>query len=196
MDKAARLNAYFEKDQPFRDGIARLRKIALGCGMEERVKWNAPVYCIENKNVVGILAFKNHFGLWFFNGAYLSDPLSVLENAQEGKTKAMRHWKFTAARDIPEEEVREYIREAIENSKNGIGLKPAKPKKRELPAVLRAALDTSAELRKQFSHLPFYKQNEYAEYIGDAKQEATRLRRLAKIRPLIQAGKGLNDQYR
>ncbi|WP_445381645.1 YdeI/OmpD-associated family protein [Robiginitalea sp. IMCC43444] len=196
MDKAARLNAYFEKEQPFRDGIARLREIALQCGMEERLKWNAPVYCVENKNVLGILAFKNHFGLWFFDGAFLSDPLSVLENAQQGKTKGMRHWKFYEPGNIPIEMVRQYIEEAIANAIKGIGLKPAKPKKTEIPAGLYKALQASPELQKAFDGLTLYKQNEYAEYIASAKQEATKQRRLQKILPMIAAGKGLNDKYR
>ena len=196
MDNTARLKAYFEKEQPFRDGIARLREIALECGMEEHLKWNAPVYCIENKNIVGILAFKNHFGLWFFDGAFLSDPLSVLENAQQGKTKGMRHWKFYEPENIPGEMVRQYISEAIANAEKGIGLKPTKPKKREIPEGLLKALQAAPEMQKAFEGLTPYKQNEYAEYIASAKQEGTKARRLQKILPMIQAGMGLNDQYR
>ncbi len=94
MDKKARLEAYFEKDGPFRESIQKLREVALGTSMAETLKWNAPVYCLDGKNVLGILAFKNHFGLWFYQGVFMKDPLGVLENAQEGKTRYMRHWKF------------------------------------------------------------------------------------------------------
>ena len=40
------------------------------------------------------------------------------------------------------------------------------------------------------------RQGEYKEYIGTAKREDTRARRLAKIVPMILAGTGLNDAYK
>jgi uncharacterized protein YdeI (YjbR/CyaY-like superfamily) len=40
------------------------------------------------------------------------------------------------------------------------------------------------------------KQREYAEYIAEAKQAATKERRLEKILPMIAAGGGLNDKYK
>jgi uncharacterized protein YdeI (YjbR/CyaY-like superfamily) len=45
--------------------------------------------------VVGIGSFKSYFGLWFHQGALLSDDENVLINAQEGKTKALRQWRHS-----------------------------------------------------------------------------------------------------
>jgi uncharacterized protein YdeI (YjbR/CyaY-like superfamily) len=39
---------------------------------------------------VGIGGFKSYFGLWFHQGALLTDKAGVLINAQEGRTKALR----------------------------------------------------------------------------------------------------------
>ena len=63
--------------------------------MEAVTKWGKPTYMHAGRNVAMAAGFKHHCGLWFFDGALLSDPLQVLENAQEGKTQAMRHWKFS-----------------------------------------------------------------------------------------------------
>jgi uncharacterized protein YdeI (YjbR/CyaY-like superfamily) len=63
MDKKVRVKAYFDTDRPFKKGIGQLREIALQNGLEETLKWNAPVYCLKGKNVKGIMAFKNHFGI-------------------------------------------------------------------------------------------------------------------------------------
>jgi len=38
--------------------------------------------------------------------------------------------------------------------------------------------------------------NEYIEYISDARQEATKLRRIEKIIPMVLDLKGLNDKYK
>ena len=188
---------YFEKEHPYQNGIKLLREIALSTELEETVKWGAPVYTIQNKNVLGIMAFKSHFGLWFFNGVFLSDPENVLENAQEGKTKAMRHWKFTSAEGLDKSLIREYIQEAIENQKRGFTVKPErKTKEVVMPELLKEALTGKVALMEQFEGLSAYKQREYCEYIDTAKQEKTKLSRLEKILPMIKEGIGMNDKYR
>ena len=194
MSKA---DSYFEKEQPYKLEIAVLREIALSTELEETVKWGAPVYTVNNKNVMGIMAFKSHFGLWFFNGVYMSDPENVLENAQEGKTKAMRHWKFYSGDAIDKSLVREYMLEAIENQKRGLELKPERKKtETSIPELLKNALDANSELKSNFEGLTPYKQREYCEYIGTAKQEKTKTTRLEKILPMIAEGIGMNDKYR
>ena len=94
MDRSEKLETYYEKEHPFKKGIAFLRELALKTKAKEDFKWSIPVYTLNGKNVFGICKFNNHFGVWFFNGVFLKDPKKVLENAQEGKTKGMRHWKF------------------------------------------------------------------------------------------------------
>ena len=69
-------------------------------GLEETVKWGGPVYVADGKNIVGLGAFKSYFALWFFQGALLADQEKVLVNAQEGRTKALRQWRFENKREI------------------------------------------------------------------------------------------------
>lgn len=143
------------------------------------------------------MAFQNHFGLWFLNGSHLKDANNVLENAQENKTKFMRHWKFSNISEANKILVEQYIREAIENERNDIFIKPRKAKKKlEIPVQLLNALNNNNILKEKFESLTPYKQKEYVEYISNAKQEKTKLTRLAKSIDLISNNKGLNDQYR
>lgn len=197
MDKQEKIDIFFNETHLFKKGVAQLRTLALACGMTETYKWNFPIYMVNEKNIIAINKFKNHFGIWFFNGVFLSDPEKVLENAQEGKTMAMRHWKFSSAGDIDEKLVTAYIKEAIENQKKGLQLKvEKKPKtKIEIPAHLSIALENNVDIKDAFNKLTYSKQKDYAEYITTAKQEKTKLSRLEKIVPLILAGKGLNDIY-
>lgn len=191
-----KIDAYYTKEQPFKEGIGLLRKLALKTTLTETFKWGSPVYTIDNKNVLGILAFKNHFGIWFFQGVFLSDPKKVLVNAQEGKTKAMRHWKFNDINEIEEETVLSYFQEAISNQKKGKVYLPKKESNTNLPPLLKEALENNALLKSNFSQLAPYKQKEYREYIRDAKQEKTKRGRLEKCIPLILKGKGLHDKFR
>jgi len=100
MPRAATVNDYIDAHPDWADTLTRLREILNATELEETIKWGAPCYTADNKNIVGLAAFKNHVGLWFHQGALLSDPEGVLTNAQEGKTKAMRHWRITTSKDI------------------------------------------------------------------------------------------------
>ncbi|MEP5913912.1 MAG: YdeI/OmpD-associated family protein, partial [Flavobacteriaceae bacterium] len=163
----------------------------------EDYKWNIPVYTVGGKNVFGICRFKNHFGVWFYNGVFLKDPKKVLRNAQEGKTKAMRHWYFSSEKDIDTVAVLAYMVEAIENQENGVEMVVAKNTKNiKPPALLQTKLTQSDALKVSFDALSPYKQKEYCDYINEAKQEKTKIKRLEKIIPMIKKGTGLNDAYK
>lgn len=198
MEKAEKVEQYFSEEHQFKKAIGDLRELALKTKMEETFKWMFPTYTIDDKNVIAICKFKNHFGIWFFNGVFLSDPQNVLENAQEGKTMAMRHWKFNIENEIDNAKVLGYINEAIENERRGLKLMPKKkaPIKIVVPEELKAALNANATAKKAFGKLSPYNRKEYSEFISNAKQEKTKVARLQKIIPMIAEGKGLNDKYR
>ncbi|MEB8329715.1 DUF1801 domain-containing protein [Flavobacteriaceae bacterium KMM 6897] len=196
MDTAEKIEAFYDKEHPFKDGIALLRSLAKQTELTETLKWGAPIYTIDNKNVLGIIAFKEYFGLWFFNGVFLTDPNRVLENAQEGKTKAMRHWKFSSIEKVDKKAVLQYMEEAISNQKKGKVLQKEKSNTLKIPLLLKEALEKDLEANRQFRLLTPYKQREYFEYISTAKQEKTKLSRLEKSLPLILKGIGLHDKYR
>ena len=191
-----KVEAFYSKEGPFREGLALLRKTALKTRLEEDYKWNSPVYTLNGKNVFGITAFSSHFGIWFFNGVYLKDPKKVLENAQEGKTKAMRHWKFTTLEEVEPETVLSYMTEALENQQKGRVWTPDGKMVTKVPELLKSKLEQDAELKKAFEQFSTYKRREFCEYIETAKQEATRIKRLDKILPMILDGGSLNDRYR
>ncbi len=65
-----------------------------------------------------------------------------------------------------------------------------------VPADLQAALRKRKRAHAGFEKLTPGKQREYAEYVASAKQHATKLKRVDKILPMIEAGVGLNDKYR
>ncbi|WP_299157644.1 DUF1801 domain-containing protein [uncultured Tenacibaculum sp.] len=174
-----------------------LRSVLLELPLEEAIKWSAPVYTYKNKNILGLSAFKNYCGLWFFQGSFLKDDKKVLENAQEGKTKAMRQWRFYKLEEIDVSLVKEYVLEAIQNSEEGKELKPKRnTKPLIIPIELQLELDKNQELQECFGKFMLSKKRDYADYISEAKREATKLKRLEKIIPMILSGVGLHDKYK
>lgn len=197
MTDAAKIDAYIAKHKKWEAGLNNLRDLLNQTEALETVKWGIPTYTINGKNVVGIGAFKNHFGIWFFNGSFLSDPKGVLRNAQEGTTRGMRQLNYAAVDDMDLKLVKAYVLEAIENQKQGKAIKPQRnTKKLVIPAELQRAIGADNSLKTAFDGLTPGKQREYADHIGSAKQEKTRQNRLDKCIPMIKSGVGLNDKYK
>ncbi|MFC4721038.1 YdeI family protein [Geojedonia litorea] len=196
MKKVSSVEAYIKNHSHFGDALNVLRAIINSTELKETLKWSAPVYELDGKNVIGLGAFKHHFGIWFFNGVFLKDEKQLLVNAQE-KTKALRQMRFTSLEDIDKDAVLAYVKEAIENQKLGKEIKPErKSKKVEVTKALKDKLDGNPVLFDAFKLLTPGKQREYCDYIESAKRDATKDSRLEKITPMIIKGVGLHDKYK
>lgn len=196
MKKVNSFEDFAAKHEAWSEKLYVLRELLLACDFEEGIKWGMPAYMVDGKNAIGIGAFKNHIGIWFHQGLFLSDKKKVLRNAQEGKTKGMRAWIIRQDDKLDKRGLKSYFKETIKNHKNGLHIKTVKAKKVSLPEELKTALAASAKLKKAFEKFTPGKQREFYEHIGTAKQSATRLRRLAKCKPMILKGIGLNDKYK
>lgn len=200
MQEHKTVDGYIAKHGDQREAISLLRELVKAIISEETVKWGFPVYMINNKNVVGLGAFKAYTGIWFFQGGLLNDVDQKLVNAQEGKTKAMRQWRFNSVDEITvnSELIQAYLQEALENEIAGKAIKPNRPKSKPLviPPELQWALDASDSLKDSFNAHSLTNRRDFAEYIETAKREATKQSRLTKIIPMIQSGEGLNDKYK
>lgn len=197
MKKIYSVEEYIETNAHFGEALTVLRNIIQKTELNESVKWSAPVYDLNGKNVVGLGAFKNHFGIWFFNGVFLKDEHKLLVNAQENKTKALRQMRFTSIDEIDNNLVLAYVKEAIENQKLGKEIKPKRAtKKVDIPEELKTHFKTHPALESSFKALTPGKQREYCTYISEAKREATKVSRLEKITPMIINGVGLHDKYK
>lgn len=185
----------WDKQNEWAAEIETLKAILAKTQLIETVKWGAPVYTYNGKNVVGIAGFKNYFTLWFYKGVFLKDEAQKLVNAQDGKTKSLRQWRFESDADLDEKLIISYVNEAIEVEKAGLAIAPEK-KSDAVPEFMQNALDGDSALNAAFEKLTPGKRREYSEYIAEAKQDKTKLSRLEKIMPMILEGKGLNDKYK
>jgi uncharacterized protein YdeI (YjbR/CyaY-like superfamily) len=196
MEYAKTVDGYIEKHEKWRNQLIHLRKLLASTTLKEEIKWGAPAYTHNGKLIAGIAAFKNYFGIWFFQGVFLKDSQDKLVNAQEGKTKAMRQWRFQEGDSIDEELVLLYIEEAIQNCIDGKEVKVQRKVGVTIPPFLKMTLKNNTQLAEAFKSLTPGKRREYAEYIAEAKREETRQSRLQKIIPMILNGRGLHDKYK
>ncbi len=196
MQRAKSVDEYIENANHWRAELEQLRAVVKKTRIIEEVKWGSPCYTYNNKNVVGIGAFKSYFGLWFHQGALLKDEASVLINAQEGKTKALRQWRMHDAKDIRPAIIKHYINEAIGLVEAGKEIKAERNKAIHVPAELQQAMRRYKGASAAFGLMRKGLQREYADYIAAAKRDETKQRRIDKILPMIAKGVGLNDKYR
>lgn len=190
------VDEYILKNEKWSELLQKLRRIILSTGLQETVKWRSPVYTVNNKNVVGIGAFKSYAGIWFFHGALLKDTQGKLINAQERRTIAMRQWCFQSAGEIDQKLVKAYVVEAVQNQKKGKAIKPVRNKPLIIPDELITSFKENPAVEKCFDRFTLSQKREYAEYIIEAKKRETKIKRIVKIIPMIVEGKGLNDKYR
>nr|WP_321223288.1 DUF1801 domain-containing protein [uncultured Psychroserpens sp.] len=198
MKKINSVEEYIEVNAHFAEELKILRDIIISTELEETIKWSAPAYCLNGKNVLGLGAFKNHFCIWFHNGIFLNDEHQLLYNAQENKTKAMRQMRFESKNDIKEAAVLSYVKEALENQRLGREIKPTKTTKKDvvIPDLIKDVITSNTEFKTAFKALSPSCQREYCNYIIEAKRDTTKISRLEKIKPMILKGSGLHDKYK
>jgi len=195
--KLTSVDEYIGHLQIWREEVTLLREIVLSTGLTETIKWGGPCYLWQQNNVVGLAAFKSYTGIWFFQGGLLDDKQQFLMNAQEGKTKAMRQWRFFSKNEILNAPIREYIFESIENFKIGKKIvATANNKVVILPQLLQSRLEVDAYLYEKWLLFSPSSQREFAEYISEAKRDTTRKDRLQKVLELIGENKNLHDKYK
>jgi uncharacterized protein YdeI (YjbR/CyaY-like superfamily) len=161
----------------------------------ETMKWSFPHF--EYKGLLGSMAaFKEHVSWGFWKGQLLNDPLGIIPPAGE---TSMGGLKIRDVKDLPKEkDMVAYAREAVRLNEEGV--KVARPKREargeaEVPAELAAALKKAPAAKKHFEAFPPSHRREYIEWITEAKQEATRQKRVAQTIEWLTEGKSRNWKY-
>lgn len=174
--------------------MVKLRAIALGCGLNEEVKWGCPCYTFNNNNIVLIHGFKEYCALLFFKGALLKDAKHLLIRQTEN-VQAARQARFTHLRDITQLQavLKAYIFEAVEVEKAGLKVPMKRTSDYAVPEEFKNKLKKMPALKKAFNALTPGRQRAYLFYFSQAKQSPTRESRIEKYVQHILNGKGLND---
>lgn len=190
-----RVDAYIAKSAEFAQPIlAHLRAVvhATCPEVEETMKWSFPHFMYKGI-MCSMASFKAHcaFGFW----------KAELLMADEAKREAMGDFgRIASLKDLPSKKVlATYIKLAMQLNDDGVAAparaKPATPRVTTIPDDLNAALDAVPMARQHFDAFSPSKQRDYAEWLTEAKTEATRTRRREQAIEWIAEGKARNWKY-
>lgn len=195
--RIAQVDAYIKKSPEFaRPILTKLRELfhQASTEIQETMKWGVPHF--EYKGIVGAFAaFKQHVGLGFWKSKLLKDPAKLFGNDPKA---SMSSGKFSSLDQLPSDRViLSYIKQAVELNEQEIRV-PAKKRQRTklpTPEYLTAALAKNRKARETFEGFTDSQRREYVEWLLDAKQEATRLKRLETTLKWLSQGKQRNWKY-
>jgi uncharacterized protein YdeI (YjbR/CyaY-like superfamily) len=195
VSREPRIDGYIAKAQPFARPIlekVRERVHAVLPGVEEAVKWSMPAYTVGGKIVLITAAFKAHAALNFWRGQELeSTHASVGAMGQFGK--------ITSVDELPRDaELDKLICDAAELASNSPAPRRAKHAPKPLPELhpdFAAALEKAPKAKAAMDGFPPSCRREYLEWIAEAKQDATRQKRIATAIEWLAEGKRRNWKY-
>jgi uncharacterized protein YdeI (YjbR/CyaY-like superfamily) len=164
--------------------------------MGEAMKWGMPFFVHKGQNVCHMAAFKAHaaFGLWRGGGA-------ATDRMAENSSAMGQFGRITGLHDLPPDaELAMQIAGAVALIDSGC--KPSRAKREEprpplpLAPELLAAITANPAASAVWAGFTAGKIRDYAEWIGEAKQAATRDKRIAQAVEWIAEGKARHWKYR
>lgn len=191
-----RIDAYIAKSAEFAQPILEHLRASVHAAcpeVEEGIKWSMPFFSYKGAPMCRMAAFKQHcsFGFW----------LSKEVTGDSDADGMGQFGRLASQRDLPsKKELTVYIRKAM--ALNEAGVKLARPKAAPkppptLPDDLAALLAQKkhAAARKTYEGFSPSAQREYVEWIGEAKTDATREKRVATTLEWLAEGKPRNWKY-
>lgn len=195
MSRDARIDAYIAKAQPFAQPIletVRDRVHAVVPDAEETIKWGMPAYTVGGKILLITAAFKAHAALNFWRGQDLrGDHANADAMGQFGRLKS-------EADLPPRSELDRLIREAAELAKTAPMPRKAKNEPKPPPQMhpeFASALAAAPQAEAMLDGFPPSAQRDYFEWISEAKQDATRQKRIATAIEWLSEGKRRHWKY-
>ena len=198
--KDPRIDAYIARSAAFAQPILRhLRKVVhAGCpGVEETLKWSMPAFQHQGP-LAGMAAFKQHctFGFWK-HALLVGDGAGAFKGAEEAMGQFGR---IRSLADLPSQQVLvRLVKKAAALNEQGIKL-PAKPRPKgnrqlKVPSDFMSALRKNQPALATFKGFSYSNQKEYVEWVGEAKTETTRARRLETALEWMAECKARNWKY-
>ena len=195
MSREPRIDAYIAKAQPFARPIlesVRERVHAVIPDVEEAMKWSMPAYLVAGKIVLITSSFKAHAALNFWRGQEIGDG--------QPKAGAMGQFgRLTSVDDLPpDRELDALIREAAAIAKTAPAPRKAKHAPKPPPELhpdFAAALARAPKAKAALEAFPPSAQRDYFEWVSEAKQDATRQKRIATAVEWLGEGKRRHWKY-
>jgi uncharacterized protein YdeI (YjbR/CyaY-like superfamily) len=193
MARDMRIDAYIARSPEFARPILselRQRVHSANPGAVEDLKWGAPHFTYKGKLWAGMSAFKAHCAFGFWHPLMRPDDNSLEGMGQFGKIASLK--------DLPSAaEFARLAKQAMKLTDEGVPVARPKtaPKPLVVPAALRDALKKNAKARATFEAFSPSRRREYADWVAEAKTDATRERRVAQSIEWLAEGKSRHWKY-
>ena len=195
MTPDPRIDAYIARAAPFARPIlekVRERVHATTPAADETIKWSAPAFTIDGKILLILAAFKAHAAINFWRGQEIGDG--------SAKAGAMGQFgKLTSLDDLPSDaELDTLIHEAATLASKAPAPRKTKHEPKPPPIMhpeFAAALAKAPKAKATLDGFSPSAQREYLEWVGEAKQEATRAKRIADAVQWLSEGKKRHWKY-
>lgn len=193
MSRDPRIDAYIDKAGDFAKPILRhIRELVHQTipGAGEAVKWGMPHFTHKGKNIAGMAAFKAHCAVMVHG-----------DGRQEQRDGMGSYGKLNSMKDLPNDsELAAKLveaRERIDSEGSAVtrAKKPAPRAELPVPQDFDAALRDNPKARATFDGFPPSQRREYVEWVSEARQDATRAKRLATSIEWLADGKRRNWKY-
>jgi uncharacterized protein YdeI (YjbR/CyaY-like superfamily) len=189
-----RVDAYIDSSAAFAQPILReiRQRLHAGCAeAQEAIKWGMPAFLYRGRILCIMAAFKAHATLGFWRrdeGA--SKPEKVGEAMGE-------FGKLARVADLPgKRDFNARLQAAMQKIEDGAPARVAKPRAPlAMPAAFAQALAGDAQAKAAFDGFSAGYQRDYLEWIGQAKAEATRDKRIAQSLEWLAEGRHRNWKY-
>ena len=195
MSRDPRVDAYIAAAQPFARPIldhVRARVHAVLPGVEETLKWRMPAYTQDGAILLITAAFKAHAALNFWRGQDLeSSHATVGAMGQFGKIRSIEELPSDGEFDAL---IAEAASLAAATPAPRTAKHPPKPPSQIHPdfATALAAAPAASAMLDAFSASA---RRDYIDWIGEAKQDATRAKRIATAIEWLGEGKKRHWKY-
>lgn len=195
MSRDPAIDAYIAKAQPFARPIlshVRERVHAVVPSVKETTKWGMPSFTLNDKILLMTAAFKAHAALNFWRGQELrGNKANGDAMGQFGRLKSLA--------DLPpDKELDRLIREAAELARSAPAPRRTKHAPKPPPVMhphFAAALAKAPKARAALESFPPSAQRDYLEWVSEAKQDATRAKRIATAVDWLNEGKRRHWKY-
>jgi hypothetical protein len=189
-----RVDQYIEKAAPFAKPIlAQIRAtVHAACpDVEEGIKWGFPHFLYKGM-LCSMAAFKAHAAFGFWKGSL------VLGHSADGEAMG-QFGRLAAVSDLPPKRaLAALIKKAAALNEDGVKVartpRAARPAP-AMPAELAAALKTNKKAAAAFDAFSPSHRREYMQWIGEAKGDETRRKRVKTALAWLAAGKPRNWKY-
>ena len=192
-----RVDAYIAKSADFAQPILQHLRTLIHktCPeVEEGIKWSMPFFSHHGATMCMMAAFKQHcsFRFWLYKEV-LGESVEEDGMGQFGKLGSLR--------DLPsDKQLAAHIRKAMALAEAGMKLTRPKAVARPAPALpheltAQLALKKHAAARKTWDDFGPGAQREYADWIAEAKTDATRQKRMTTTLEWLAEGRKRNWKY-